>query len=53
MKKIKLKDCLFYHVQDLPGLKKPTNGIFDIRNNANNYLGNVEFKKKTVLVWRP
>ena len=53
MKKIKFKDCLFYHVQDLPGLKKPTNGIFDLRNNANNYLGNVEFKKKTVLELGP
>lgn len=51
--KIKFKDCLFYHVQDLPNLSKPTEGIYDLRNNANEYLGNVDFKKKSVIELGP
>jgi hypothetical protein len=51
--KIKFKDCLFYHVQDLPNLPKPTEGIYDLRNNVNEYLGNVDFKKKSVIELGP
>ena len=48
-KAILLEDCHFYHIQDLPGLSEPTKGLYDLRANVNNYLGNVDFKNKTVL----
>ena len=52
-KKISIEDCKFYHVQNLPGLSEPTKGDWDLRPNVNNYLGNVDFKNKTVLELGP
>tara|TARA_B100001057_G_scaffold499756_1_gene611652 strand:+ start:2350 stop:3174 length:825 start_codon:yes stop_codon:yes gene_type:complete len=52
-KEISIEDCTFYHVQDLPGLSEPTKGTWDLRANVNDYLGNVDFKNKTVLELGP
>jgi len=52
-KKISLDDCWFYHVQDLPGLSKPTKGVFDLRESVDEFLGKVDFKNKTVLELGP
>ena len=51
--KIKFKECLFYHVQDLPNLSRPTKGIYDLRGNVNEYLGNINFKNKNVIELGP
>ena len=37
----------------MPNLSKPTEGIYDLRNNVNEYLGNVDFKKKSVIELGP
>jgi hypothetical protein len=52
-KKISINDCWFYHVQDIPGLSKPTKGIWDLREGVDEYLGKVDFKNKTVLELGP
>ena len=52
-KEISINDCLFYHVQDLPGLNKPTKGGWDLRENVDEYLGKVNFRNKTVLELGP
>lgn len=43
-----LKDCLFYHTMDIPGLGI-VKGQWDLRQGIHNYLGNVDFKRKRVL----
>tara|TARA_B100000900_G_C20576802_1_gene715700 strand:- start:107 stop:934 length:828 start_codon:yes stop_codon:yes gene_type:complete len=50
---ISIDDCWFYHVQDIPGLSKPTEGIWDLRKGVDEYLGKVDFKNKTVLELGP
>ena len=50
---ITLEDCVFYTVQDIPGLSEPTKGEWDLRKNIDKYLGNVDFKDKTVLELGP
>ena len=50
---IALEDCRFYSVQDVPGLSEPTKGEWDLRENIDKYLGNVDFKDKTVLELGP
>ena len=52
-KEISIDDCLFYHVQEIPGMSEPTKGSFDLRKGVNDYLGNVDFKNKTVLELGP
>ncbi len=42
------KECYFYHTFDLPG-KGLVNGDWDLRENIDAYLGNVDFKGKRVL----
>lgn len=49
---VKFEECLFYTVQDIPGLTEPTNGEWDLRSNTPAYLGNVEFNGKSVLELR-
>lgn len=50
---IAIEDCEFYTVQNIPGLKEPTKGEWDLRKNIEKYLGNVDFKDKTVLELGP
>jgi SAM-dependent methyltransferase len=45
---IKLEDCFFYHTTDLPGFGT-IHGTWDIRGRERIYLGNYDFKGKTVL----
>ena len=52
-KTISLEECCFYTVQDIPGQSKPTNGEWDLRKNVDKYLGNVDFKDKSVLELGP
>ena len=52
-RKIAFKDCQFYTVQDIPGLNEPTKGEWDLRDNVGKYLGDVDFKDKTVLELGP
>lgn len=47
------KNCVFYHVQEIPGITKPTIGLFDLRKNINQLLGNCNFKNKKVLELGP
>jgi hypothetical protein len=47
------KNCSFYHVQEIPGLTKPTVGPFDLRKNIDQLLGNCTFKNKKVLELGP
>ena len=47
------KKCRFYHVQEIPGINKPTLGLFDLRKNINQLLGNCKFKNKKVLELGP
>tara|TARA_B100001057_G_C22802396_1_gene932033 strand:+ start:415 stop:1236 length:822 start_codon:yes stop_codon:yes gene_type:complete len=47
------KDCKFYHVQKIPGVEKTTNGLFDLRKNINQLLGNCNFRNKSVLELGP
>lgn len=47
------KNCAFYHVQEIPGLKKPTEGSFDLRKNIDLFLGSCNFKNKKVLELGP
>ncbi|MDA8867491.1 hypothetical protein N9H84_04550 [Candidatus Pelagibacter sp.] len=47
------KNCVFYHVQEIPGLTKPTVGPFDLRENIDQLLGNCNFKNKKVLELGP
>ena len=47
------KNCYFYHVQEIPGLDKPTKGLFDLRKNIDQLLGNCTFKNKKVLELGP
>ena len=46
---ISLDDCLWYHIMEVPGLDKPTEGLFDCREDIDNIFGNLDFKNKTVL----
>ena len=46
---VALEDCRFYTVQDIPGLREPTKGEWDLRKNVDKYLGGLVFKDKTVL----
>jgi len=50
---VKFEECLFYTVQDIPGLTEPTKGEWDLRCNTPAYLGNVEFNGKSVLELGP
>ena len=50
---ISLKDCIFYHVIDIPGLSEQTKGTWDLRKGVDEYLGHVDFKNKTVLELGP
>jgi hypothetical protein len=43
-----IKDCFFYHAMDLPGIG-PIKGEWDLRNNLNAYLGNINVAGKRVL----
>ena len=45
---LRRKDCWFYHTIDLPG-DGTIEGIWDLRNNAGEYLGGVDFKDQRVL----
>jgi O-methyltransferase len=45
---VKLEECLFYHVMDLPGLGR-VGGQWDLRERVDSYLGNVDFTGKRVL----
>ena len=47
------KNCKFYHVQEIPGVNKPTMGLFDLRKNIEIFLGNCNFKNKKVLELGP
>lgn len=47
------KNCFFYHVQEIPGITKPTTGLFDLRENINQLLGKCNFKNKKVLELGP
>ena len=47
------RNCYFYHVQEIPGLSKPTKGLFDLRKNIDQLLGNCTFKNKKVLELGP
>jgi len=47
------KNCSFYHIQEIPGITKPTIGLFDLRKNINQLLGNNNFKNKKVLELGP
>ena len=47
------KKCRFYHVQEIPGINKHTLGLFDLRKNINQLLGNCKFKNKKVLELGP
>ncbi len=44
----KLEDCYFYHTMDLPGYGT-VQGEWDLRGRERSYLGNTDFKGKTVL----
>ena len=46
-KNINIEDCYFYHTMDLPGYGV-VKGEWDLSNNLRNYLGNYNFKNKTV-----
>jgi hypothetical protein len=52
-KDISLDDCMFYTVQDIPGLANSTKGFWDLRKNTEAYLGYVDFKNKSVLELGP
>jgi hypothetical protein len=52
-KEISIDDCLFYHVQEIPGMSEPTKGSFDLRKGVNDYLGHVDFNNKSVLELGP
>jgi hypothetical protein len=45
---IRLDDCEWYHIMEVPGLGL-TDGIFDCRKDIDNILGNLDFKNKKVL----
>ena len=52
-KTISLEEFIFYTVQDIPGQSEPTNGEWDLRKNVDKYLGNVDFKDRSVLELGP
>lgn len=43
-----IKECGFYHTMDIPGYGV-VKGLFDLRQGAREYLGNVDFNGKRVL----
>lgn len=45
---LKLSDCDFYHVMDLPGIGQ-VGGQWDLRDCVDQYLGNFDFEGKRVL----
>lgn len=47
------KNCRFYTIQEIKGFDKPTEGLFDLRENIDALLGYCKFKKKKVLELGP
>ncbi len=45
---IALQDCIFYHVMDLPGQGR-VGGEWDLRGRVDEYLGQVDFRGRSVL----
>jgi hypothetical protein len=45
---VKIEDCLFYHVMEMPGVGE-VGVAWDLRNGVDHYLGNVDFAGKRVL----